>query len=72
MTDVRSIFTFYAASKLYEMALNQSGTWEFIAAVDGSELEHFGFTDNFLIDVWGIVSDAKAGRIVGQIKPADD
>ncbi|ODM87565.1 PDZ domain-containing protein GIPC3, partial [Orchesella cincta] len=34
------------------------------SCVDSCELEYFGFTDDFLIELWGIVSDAKEGRLV--------
>ncbi len=45
------------------MAISKSNTMELAEAVDNSELESFGFTDDFLIDVWGIVTDAKSGRL---------
>ncbi len=36
---------------------------DFAEALDNSELESFGFTDDFVIEVWGIVTDAKSGRL---------
>lgn len=54
---------FIAATQIYEMAMSKSNTMELAEAVDNSELESFGFTDDFLIDVWGIVTDAKSGRL---------
>lgn len=31
--------------------------------MDRSELEMFGFTDDFIFDLWGAISDAKQGRL---------
>lgn len=52
-----------SATQIFEMANSKSNTMELAEAVDNSELESFGFTDDFLIDVWGIVTDAKSGRL---------
>lgn len=45
---------------------------EFAEAIDNSELESFGFTDEFIIDVWGIVTDAKSGRDSRNQEELDD
>lgn len=54
------------ATQIFEMAASKTNTMELAEAVDNSELESFGFTDDFLIDVWGIVTDAKSGRLGGK------
>ncbi|ODM87159.1 PDZ domain-containing protein GIPC1, partial [Orchesella cincta] len=54
----------FTANKLYEITLGKKNPNELAAAVDSCELEYFGFTDDFLIELWGIVSDAKEGRLV--------
>ncbi|ODM87026.1 PDZ domain-containing protein GIPC1 [Orchesella cincta] len=51
-------------NKLHEITLGKKNPNELAAAVDSCELEYFGFTDDFLIELWGIVSDAKEGRLV--------
>ncbi|CAL8120695.1 unnamed protein product [Orchesella dallaii] len=53
------------ATKLYEMSMNKDNANELAAAVDSCELEYFGFNDDFLLEVWGIINDAKAERLVG-------
>jgi PDZ domain-containing protein GIPC len=36
---------------------------DFAEAIDNSDLEAFGFTDDFIIDLWGSITDARQGRI---------
>ncbi|CAL8106013.1 unnamed protein product [Orchesella dallaii] len=52
------------ATKLFEMTMTKSNANELAAAVDSCELEYFGFPDSFLIEVWGIVKDAKTERML--------
>jgi len=35
---------------------------ELAEAIDNSDLEAFGFTDDFIFELWGAVTDAKSGR----------
>lgn len=35
---------------------------DFAEAVDSSDLEAFGFTDDFIIELWGAITDARQGR----------
>ncbi|CAL8120882.1 unnamed protein product [Orchesella dallaii] len=60
------------AHKLFEMALGKSNTMELAAAIDSSDLTQLGITDDFLIEIWGIVTDAKAGRLIDQGNDASD
>jgi len=60
------------ASQIWETAEGRQNTMEFAEAVDNSELESFGFTDDFIIEVWGIVTDAKSGRDSGQVEGGDN
>lgn len=36
---------------------------DFAEAIDSSELEEFGFTDDFIIELWGVITDARSGRL---------
>lgn len=36
---------------------------DFTTKVDESEIKDFGFTDDFIFDLWGAISDAKQGRL---------
>jgi len=45
---------------------------DFATAVDDSELESFGFTDDFIIEIWGIVTDAKSGRLTSRPSESED
>lgn len=40
---------------------------DFAEAIDNSDLEAFGFTDDFIIELWGSITDAKQGRLKSQI-----
>ena len=51
------------ASQIWELAKNQENTMDFAEAIDNSDLEFFGFTDDFIFELWGAVSDAKSGRL---------
>ena len=44
------------------MAEGKTNTMELAEAVDNSDLEAFGFTDDFIFELWGAITDAKSGR----------
>ena len=54
---------FVIASQIWELAKEQTNTMEFAEAIDNSDLESFGFNDDFIFELWGAVTDAKAGRL---------
>ena len=54
---------FLSASQIWELAKNQDNTMDFAEAIDSSDLEFFGFTDDFIFELWGAVTDAKSGRL---------
>ncbi|XP_076331195.1 PDZ domain-containing protein GIPC1-like [Tachypleus tridentatus] len=51
------------ATQIWELGHDKENPSQFVTAVDNSDLEEFGFTDNFIFDLWGAISDAKSGRI---------
>ncbi|XP_015430943.1 PREDICTED: PDZ domain-containing protein GIPC3 [Dufourea novaeangliae] len=50
------------ATQIWELSECKSNSIEFAEAIDNSDLEAFGFTDDFVIELWGAVTDARAGR----------
>ena len=52
----------FAASQIWELAEGKTNTMELAEAVDNSDLEAFGFTDDFIFELWGAITDAKSGR----------
>ncbi|MPC13166.1 PDZ domain-containing protein GIPC1 [Portunus trituberculatus] len=56
-------FFFFAAAQIWELGQQKQNTMEFAEAVDDSDLEAFGFTDDFIFELWGAITDAKAGRL---------
>ena len=53
----------YAATQIWEMGQGKTNTMDFAEAIDSSDLEAFGFTDDFIFELWGAITDAKAGRL---------
>ena len=48
--------------KIWDLACNKTNSMDFAEAIDSSDLEAFGFTDDFVIDLWGAITDARQGR----------
>ncbi|GLH08246.1 Uncharacterized protein GBIM_13523 [Gryllus bimaculatus] len=51
------------ATRIWEQAEGKNNSMEFADAIDSSDLEEFGFTDDFIIELWGAVTDARSGRL---------
>ena len=50
------------AAQIWDLGQKKQNTMEFAEAVDESDLESFGFTDDFIFELWGAITDAKSGR----------
>lgn len=51
------------AAQIWEKADGKMNSMEFADAIDNSDLEEFGFTDDLIIELWGAVTDARSGRL---------
>ena len=51
------------ATQIWEIGHDKRNPHDFVVAMDTSELETFGFTDDIIFDLWGIITDFKAGRL---------
>lgn len=51
------------ATQIWEIGCERPNPHEFVTAVGESDLDAFGFAEDFLFDIWGAISDAKAGRL---------
>ncbi|UYV66733.1 GIPC3 [Cordylochernes scorpioides] len=51
------------ATQIWELGHNKANPHDFVTAIDDSDLAAFGFTDTFVFDLWGAISDAKVGRL---------
>ena len=58
----RYIQCLFSASQIYDLAEDKTNTMELAEAIDNSDLEAFGFTDDFIFELWGAITDAKSGR----------
>ncbi|KAH8340096.1 hypothetical protein KR067_009200 [Drosophila pandora] len=47
------------ASQIWELGDNKTNSMDFAEAIDNSDLESFGFTDDFIIELWGAITDAR-------------
>lgn len=48
--------------QIWELGVNKTNSMDFAEAIDNSDLEAFGFTDDFIIELWGAITDARQGR----------
>lgn len=51
------------ATQIWEKAEGKLNSMDFAEAIDNSDLEEFGFSDDLIIELWGAVTDARAGRL---------
>jgi hypothetical protein len=57
------VLLFVSATLIWEQARGKTNSMDFAEAIDSSELEEFGFTDDFIIELWGVITDARSGRL---------
>lgn len=48
--------------QIWELSVNKTNSMDFAEAIDNSDLEAFGFTDDFIIELWGVITDARRLR----------
>ncbi|KAK7508264.1 hypothetical protein BaRGS_00000503 [Batillaria attramentaria] len=48
---------------IWEIGSKAENPHDFTVGMDESDLKDFGFTDDFIFDLWGAISDAKQGRL---------
>nr|XP_018910132.1 PREDICTED: PDZ domain-containing protein GIPC3 [Bemisia tabaci] len=51
------------AVQIWELAEGKRNSMDFAEAIDSSDLEAFGFNDDFIIELWGGITDVRSGRI---------
>lgn len=51
------------ATQIWDKAEGKTNSMDFAEAIDNSDLEEFGFSDDLIIELWGAVTDARAGRL---------
>ena len=47
---------FVIASQIWDLAEGKTNTMELAEAIDNSDLEAFGFTDDFIFELWGAIT----------------
>lgn len=51
------------AQTIWELGRDYHNPHEFIEAISNSEISDFGFSEDFVFDLWGAISDARDGRL---------
>lgn len=51
------------ARSIWELGNKKSNPSEFVTNIEESDLKSFGFTETFIFELWGAISDAKQGRL---------
>ena len=57
------MFDEFTAQTIWETGQQLNNPSEFAVAIENSDLRDFGFTESFIFDLWGAISDAKHGRL---------
>ena len=60
---IHALFFCLTAQSIWEIGQKIENPHEFAVALDHSDMGGFGFTDDFIFDLWGSISDAKQGRL---------
>lgn len=59
----QNVFLLISATQIWEHAEGKTNSMDFAEAIDHSDLEEFGFTDDLIIEMWGVITDARSGRL---------
>ncbi|KAG7299779.1 hypothetical protein JYU34_016788 [Plutella xylostella] len=51
------------AAQMWDLAEGKTNSMQLADAIDNSDLQEFGFTDEFIIELWGAITDARSGRL---------
>lgn len=51
------------ATQMWDLSSGKANSMQLADAIDNSDLQEFGFTDEFIIELWGAITDARAGRL---------
>lgn len=51
------------ATQMWDLANGKMNSMQLADAIDNSDLQEFGFTDEFIIELWGVITDARSGRL---------
>ncbi|XP_074036397.1 PDZ domain-containing protein GIPC-like protein kermit [Leptinotarsa decemlineata] len=51
------------ANQIWDMSKGKENSMDFAEAIDDSDLASFEFTDELIIELWGVITDARAGRL---------
>ncbi|KAM3962411.1 PDZ domain-containing protein GIPC-like protein kermit [Aphomia sociella] len=52
------------ATQMWDLAEGKTNSMQLADAIDNSDLQEFGFTDEFIIELWGAITDARSGRLM--------
>lgn len=61
------VLDFVSATQIWEHAEEKKNSMDFAEAIDNSDLEEFGFTDEFIIELWGAITDARTAQLKNEV-----
>ena len=53
------------AATIWDLGFGKANPSDFAVSLDNSEIGAFGFSDELVFDLWGCITDARAGRLGG-------
>lgn len=51
------------AAQIWEHAESKTNSMDFADAIDNSDISELQFTNDFLFELWGVITDVRAGRL---------
>lgn len=60
------------AATIWELGQGKTNPSDFAVSLDNSEIGAFGFSDELVFDLWGCITDAKAGRLAKNDEEEDE
>lgn len=55
------------ATQIWEIGSAHLNPHDFVMAVGSSDLHIFGFNEDLLFDLWGVINDNKSGRVNSKV-----
>lgn len=58
------------ATQIWETGSTHGNPHDFVMAIGDSDLQIFGFNEDLLFDLWGVINDSKTGQTNSKVNPS--
>ena len=58
------------ATQIWEIGSTHGNPHDFVMAIGDSDLQIFGFNEDLLFDLWGVINDSKTGQANSKVNPS--